>query len=164
MGIFSLVTGRPGPSGFGSASTAEQVTDGIDATNLTAIVTGQQPLATSSIIRCFFCLLLSGFGLSYSLMNCFVHDLCAFLCTLSCSCGRPRVFTPKVKKLFSHTHLSFTCRLLVPVMLTVWKRHSTTNSFSSSFSDRKSVLSLRFPHYDLCYLGILQLFMSVFSD
>ncbi|KAL8125860.1 hypothetical protein AgCh_013240 [Apium graveolens] len=29
-----------GPSGFGSASTAEQVTDGIDASNLTAIVTG----------------------------------------------------------------------------------------------------------------------------
>ncbi|BBH06099.1 NAD(P)-binding Rossmann-fold superfamily protein [Prunus dulcis] len=32
--------GRPGPSGFGSASTAEQVTDGVDASNLTAIVTG----------------------------------------------------------------------------------------------------------------------------
>lgn len=40
MGIFSLITGRPGPSGFGSASTAEQVTEGIDARNLTAIVTG----------------------------------------------------------------------------------------------------------------------------
>ncbi|CAL2267992.1 unnamed protein product [Prunus armeniaca] len=40
MGIFALVTGRPGPSGFGSASTAEQVTDGVDASNLTAIVTG----------------------------------------------------------------------------------------------------------------------------
>ncbi|KAK2991321.1 hypothetical protein RJ640_014465 [Escallonia rubra] len=40
MGIFSLMTGIPGPSGFGSASTAEQVTDGIDASNLTAIVTG----------------------------------------------------------------------------------------------------------------------------
>ncbi|XP_054784285.1 short-chain dehydrogenase TIC 32 B, chloroplastic-like [Prosopis cineraria] len=40
VGIFSLVTGMPGPSGFGSASTAEQVTEGIDATNLTAIVTG----------------------------------------------------------------------------------------------------------------------------
>ncbi|KAK9291194.1 hypothetical protein L1049_009382 [Liquidambar formosana] len=40
MGIFSLVTGLPGPSGFGSASTAEQVTGGIDASNLTAIVTG----------------------------------------------------------------------------------------------------------------------------
>ncbi|BBH06096.1 NAD(P)-binding Rossmann-fold superfamily protein [Prunus dulcis] len=32
--------GRPGPSGFGSASTAEQVTEGVDASNLTAIVTG----------------------------------------------------------------------------------------------------------------------------
>ncbi|XP_077217581.1 short-chain dehydrogenase TIC 32 B, chloroplastic-like [Tasmannia lanceolata] len=40
MGIISLMTGRPGPSGFGSASTAEQVTEGIDAANLTAIVTG----------------------------------------------------------------------------------------------------------------------------
>ncbi|XP_052175909.1 short-chain dehydrogenase TIC 32 B, chloroplastic-like [Diospyros lotus] len=40
MGIFSLITGIPGPSGFGSASTAEQVTQGIDASNLTAIVTG----------------------------------------------------------------------------------------------------------------------------
>lgn len=40
MSIFSLITGRPGASGFGSASTAEQVTEGIDAKNLTAIVTG----------------------------------------------------------------------------------------------------------------------------
>lgn len=34
------MTGMAGPSGFGSASTAEQVTEGIDATNLTVIVTG----------------------------------------------------------------------------------------------------------------------------
>ncbi|MCD7458313.1 Short-chain dehydrogenase TIC 32 B, chloroplastic [Datura stramonium] len=34
------ITGRPGPSGFGSATTAEQVTHGIDGSNLTAIVTG----------------------------------------------------------------------------------------------------------------------------
>lgn len=40
VGFFSLLTGLPGPSGFGSASTAEQVTDNIDATHLTAIVTG----------------------------------------------------------------------------------------------------------------------------
>ncbi|KAJ6820166.1 short-chain dehydrogenase TIC 32, chloroplastic [Iris pallida] len=40
VGILTLVTGWPGPSGFGSASTAEMVTDGIDASNLTAIVTG----------------------------------------------------------------------------------------------------------------------------
>lgn len=40
MGIFSLVTGKPGASGFGSASTAEEVTQGIDAKNLTAIITG----------------------------------------------------------------------------------------------------------------------------
>ena len=47
MGIFSLITGRPGPSGFGSASTAEQVTEGVDASNLTAIVTGQLCLSFS---------------------------------------------------------------------------------------------------------------------
>ncbi|KAM6551056.1 hypothetical protein CsatB_000864 [Cannabis sativa] len=40
MSIFSLVTGRPGPSGYGSASTAEEVTEGIDASKLTVIVTG----------------------------------------------------------------------------------------------------------------------------
>ncbi|CAL9210043.1 unnamed protein product [Musa hybrid cultivar] len=40
MGIFSLVTGLPGPSGFGSSSTAEQVTEGVDASNLTVIITG----------------------------------------------------------------------------------------------------------------------------
>ncbi|KAJ9186229.1 hypothetical protein P3X46_005756 [Hevea brasiliensis] len=40
MSILSLVTGSPGPSGFGSASTAEQVTEGIDASNLTIIITG----------------------------------------------------------------------------------------------------------------------------
>ncbi|XP_021887740.1 short-chain dehydrogenase TIC 32, chloroplastic [Carica papaya] len=40
MGLFSLVTGRPGLSGFGSASTAEEVTQGIDGSNLTAIITG----------------------------------------------------------------------------------------------------------------------------
>lgn len=34
------MTGMRGPSGFGSASSAEQVTCGIDATKLTAIVTG----------------------------------------------------------------------------------------------------------------------------
>ncbi|KAK4481018.1 hypothetical protein RD792_011886, partial [Penstemon davidsonii] len=38
--MFRLITGIAGPSGFGSASTAEQVTEGIDATNLTAIITG----------------------------------------------------------------------------------------------------------------------------
>lgn len=38
--MFRLITGIPGPSGFGSASTAEQVTEGIDASRITAIVTG----------------------------------------------------------------------------------------------------------------------------
>ncbi|KAG6507758.1 hypothetical protein ZIOFF_033110 [Zingiber officinale] len=40
MGYFREATGIPGPSGFGSASTAEQVTDGIDASLLTVIITG----------------------------------------------------------------------------------------------------------------------------
>ncbi|XP_031485147.1 short-chain dehydrogenase TIC 32 B, chloroplastic-like [Nymphaea colorata] len=40
MRLFSVVTGWPGASGFGSASTAEQVTEGTDAKNLTVIVTG----------------------------------------------------------------------------------------------------------------------------
>ncbi|KAK9061476.1 hypothetical protein SSX86_018657 [Deinandra increscens subsp. villosa] len=40
MGILSLISGWPGPSGFGSASTAEQVSDSIDASDLTVIITG----------------------------------------------------------------------------------------------------------------------------
>ncbi|PKI62098.1 hypothetical protein CRG98_017471 [Punica granatum] len=40
MGIFTLMTGRAGPSGYGSATTAEQVTQGADASGLNAIVTG----------------------------------------------------------------------------------------------------------------------------
>lgn len=40
---------RKGPSGFSSSSTAEEVTDGIDATGLTAIVTGPNLL-----YFCFF--------------------------------------------------------------------------------------------------------------
>ncbi|KAI3705388.1 hypothetical protein L1987_75625 [Smallanthus sonchifolius] len=35
MGILSLISGWAGPSGFGSASTAEQVSDSIDASDLT---------------------------------------------------------------------------------------------------------------------------------
>ena len=48
VGVISLVTGMAGPSGFGSASTAEQVTEGVDASNLTAIITGQFSFAISS--------------------------------------------------------------------------------------------------------------------
>ncbi|CAD6257904.1 unnamed protein product [Miscanthus lutarioriparius] len=40
MGLWGWLWGRRGPSGFGSASTAEEVTAGVDAINLTAIVTG----------------------------------------------------------------------------------------------------------------------------
>ncbi|PWZ28401.1 Short-chain dehydrogenase TIC 32, chloroplastic [Zea mays] len=40
MGLWGWPWGRRGPSGFGSASTAEEVTAGVDASNITAIVTG----------------------------------------------------------------------------------------------------------------------------
>ncbi|KAH9606427.1 hypothetical protein KSS87_015070 [Heliosperma pusillum] len=40
VNVFTLITGYPGPTGFGSSSTAEQVTLGVDASRLTAIVTG----------------------------------------------------------------------------------------------------------------------------
>lgn len=49
MGLFSLVTGRPGLSGFGSASTAEEVTQGIDGSNLTAIITGHSLISLFSV-------------------------------------------------------------------------------------------------------------------
>ena len=53
VGIFSLITGRPGPSGFGSATTAEEVTEGIDASNLTAIITGLFAFQISVFISIF---------------------------------------------------------------------------------------------------------------
>lgn len=40
VGLFSLVTGLPGPTGYGSASTAEEVTEAVDAYNLTVLITG----------------------------------------------------------------------------------------------------------------------------
>lgn len=40
MGILALITGKAGASGFGSASTAEHVTDGADASRLTVAITG----------------------------------------------------------------------------------------------------------------------------
>lgn len=40
VGLFSLVTGRPGPTGYGSATTAEQVTEGINASDITVLITG----------------------------------------------------------------------------------------------------------------------------
>jgi hypothetical protein len=53
MGILSLITGKPGASGFGSASTAEQVTDGVDASALTVLVTGNhQHSSQLCIITC----------------------------------------------------------------------------------------------------------------
>lgn len=38
--MLRLILGTRGASGFGSASTAEEVTDGIDATALTVVITG----------------------------------------------------------------------------------------------------------------------------
>ncbi|KAI5426137.1 hypothetical protein KIW84_031819 [Lathyrus oleraceus] len=40
VGVISLITGMAGPSRFGSSSTAEMVTEGIDVSNLNAIITG----------------------------------------------------------------------------------------------------------------------------
>ncbi|CAN1304376.1 Short-chain dehydrogenase TIC 32 B, chloroplastic [Linum perenne] len=40
MSIFSLITGKAGPTGFGSASTADQVCHGIHASHLTVLITG----------------------------------------------------------------------------------------------------------------------------
>ncbi|KAG6521039.1 short-chain dehydrogenase TIC 32 B, chloroplastic-like [Zingiber officinale] len=40
MGYFREATGIKGPSGFGSGATAEQITQGIDASRLTVIITG----------------------------------------------------------------------------------------------------------------------------
>ncbi|KAL6658469.1 hypothetical protein ACP70R_004055 [Stipagrostis hirtigluma subsp. patula] len=40
MGLWAWPWGRRGPSGFGGESTAEEVTAGVDASHLTAIVTG----------------------------------------------------------------------------------------------------------------------------
>jgi len=40
MGLLSLVTERLGPSGFGLPPIVEEVTEGIDASNLMTIVTG----------------------------------------------------------------------------------------------------------------------------
>jgi hypothetical protein len=54
MGLWGWPWGRRGPSGFGSASTAEEVTVGVDASNLTAIVTGlvSPPLSSFLLSVC----------------------------------------------------------------------------------------------------------------
>lgn len=55
MGLLGWLWGRRGPSGFGSASTAEEVTAGVDASNITAIVTGRPSIAfffSSSFSMC----------------------------------------------------------------------------------------------------------------
>ncbi|KAG6490382.1 hypothetical protein ZIOFF_051678 [Zingiber officinale] len=65
MGLLRLATGIRGPSGFGSGSTSEQVTEGVDASRLTALVTGLPtplisaqfpflPFPISSKIRCIY--------------------------------------------------------------------------------------------------------------
>jgi hypothetical protein len=52
MGLLSLITGRLGPSGFGLASIAEEVTEGIGASNLTATVT---VTGTATFFLLFYC-------------------------------------------------------------------------------------------------------------
>ncbi|KMZ67214.1 Retinol dehydrogenase [Zostera marina] len=51
MGLFSLVTGIKGRSGYGSATTAEEVTQGIDAGGITAIVTGGASGIGEEVVR-----------------------------------------------------------------------------------------------------------------
>ena len=58
------ILGRKGPSGFSACSTAEQVTQGIDATGLTAIVTGLYLSLSLSHVHIF----------SYSLMGLFRYQ------------------------------------------------------------------------------------------
>ena len=53
VSMLRLVTGRSGKSGFGSASTAEDVTHGIDVTNLTASITGLIFISLSFNLFCF---------------------------------------------------------------------------------------------------------------
>lgn len=53
--MLRLITGIAGPSGFGSASTAEQVTEAIDAAHLTVIVTGMYSDCLFNIDRVFIC-------------------------------------------------------------------------------------------------------------
>ena len=48
---------RKGPSGFSASSTAEEVTQGIDGTGLTAIVTGHNPSGLIFFFFFFFLLL-----------------------------------------------------------------------------------------------------------
>jgi hypothetical protein len=52
MGLWGWPWGRRGPSGFGAGSTAEEVTAGVDASHLTAIVTGNS-LCSSLIFVSF---------------------------------------------------------------------------------------------------------------
>lgn len=66
MGLFSLLTGKPGPSGFGSSSTSEQVTQGIDATNLIAIVTGSYLQLQQKITSGHYLFFLIGLGIIIS--------------------------------------------------------------------------------------------------
>ncbi|KMZ59235.1 hypothetical protein ZOSMA_6G01690 [Zostera marina] len=50
VGIFTLVTGLRGPSGFGLTSTAEEVKKAVNVSNITAIITGM-------FCVCFVCIL-----------------------------------------------------------------------------------------------------------
>lgn len=58
--------GFKGPSGFSARSTAEQVTDGIDGSGLTAIVTGFVSIFSSGLL--LFCVSWSGLVCIYVLI------------------------------------------------------------------------------------------------
>lgn len=60
------ILGFNGPSGFSARSTAEQVTDGIDGSGLTAIVTG--PFLSFFSSLCFF--IRVGFGVNIYKYTC----------------------------------------------------------------------------------------------
>lgn len=70
------IFGRKGASGFSASSTAEDVTEGINGTGLTAIITGNLQCFWTSLSRMQFVLLLQdishGFFLIFGFMN---HNL-----------------------------------------------------------------------------------------
>lgn len=70
------IFGRKGASGFSASSTAEEVTQGIDGTGLTAIVTG--PLFLLLIL--YFCL---DFGIISALYESFLGTFHQKLCNLN---------------------------------------------------------------------------------
>lgn len=64
MGLWEWLWGRRGPSGFGAASTAEEVTAGVNASHLTAIVTGSFAKLKARVPRAVLLFLLTA-GYAY---------------------------------------------------------------------------------------------------